>query len=89
MGGEPDSYAVMWRPILLKGRRGRWEVQPFLWPGAAAAALANRLADQFGGETHIARVDLPSPARPVEGSESPTAILARAPCVDTSDLEAP
>lgn len=47
-----DSFAVIWR-----AQEGdRWRVQPYLWPAAAAHALATRLVVQGGGEAFCAPI---------------------------------
>jgi hypothetical protein len=51
-----DWHAVIWR----EGDGHRWKVQPYLWPHAAACALAERLVKAGGGEAFLAPVTMPT-----------------------------
>jgi hypothetical protein len=51
-----ETYAVMWRP----NAAARWEVQPYLWPSAAAYKLCTRLVEEFGGEAFRAPIEPPT-----------------------------
>lgn len=50
------GFAVIWRA----NEGDRWHVQPYLWPSAAATALATRLVVQGGGEAFCAPIGDPS-----------------------------
>lgn len=58
-------FVVLFRAAV----RARWQVQPFLYPEAAATAVGARLLEQFHGEALIAPVDVPAPGEVLKDLE--------------------